>query len=125
MLFGHCEGNRSPASYSACFRAVRIAPISPRLKIGLGTLRQEHAPRAFKAARAWSSVAAVPGRAVSGSGSEPGYQIKAAAPLPLISVEWIARVEPDRPNVHVSVVDQSALLSGLGIVAAGEGGYAQ
>jgi hypothetical protein len=50
-------------------------------------------------------------------------RIEAAAPLPLISAERIARSNRDRADVDVAIIDKPVFLAGFDIAAAGEGGH--
>jgi hypothetical protein len=45
-------------------------------------------------------------------------------PSPKVAVMWNARVDGDRPRVHVTtIIDVPAFLAGIGRSAAGQGGH--
>jgi hypothetical protein len=50
-------------------------------------------------------------------------RIEAAAPLPLISSCGIAGADSDAADMHIAIEDAPALLAGVGIAAAGQGGH--
>jgi hypothetical protein len=97
-----------------------IPLITPRLKIRLGALRQEHAPCGFEVGA--RLVERSRGAALMFAGMGP--RLKPAAPAPRVGIGWVARADRDRADAHVAVVDQPGLLMGVRVAAAYEGGHA-
>jgi hypothetical protein len=90
------------------------------VEVGLCAIGEKDPPGFLEVAARLVEAGRSAGRAVPWMAA----RIEATAPLPLISAERIARAEPDRTNVYVAIEDQPALLSGIRIAAAGEGGNA-
>jgi hypothetical protein len=114
-----CVGSLHPKSHIAYFHAVQARVLPIFVEVGLCAIGEKDPPGFLEIGARLVEGGGRAGRAVP----RLGVRIEAAAPLPLISAERIARAEPDRTNVYVAIVDQPALLSGIGIAAAGEGGH--
>ena len=127
----HCAAEAS--GLAACYLRGQLASqiphrVFPRcpgavlpvfVEVGLCAIGEKDPPGFLEVAARLVEAGRSAGRAVP----RLGAWIEAAAPLPWISGERVARAEPDRTNVYVAREDQPALLSGMGIAAAGEGGW--
>ena len=114
-----CVGSLHPEIRHRVFPGCPGAMFPVFVEVRLCSIGEEDPPGFLEVAAHLVEAGRGAGRAVPWLGA----RIEAAAPLPLISAERIARAEPDRTNVYVAIVDQPALLSGIGIAAAGEGGH--
>jgi hypothetical protein len=76
------------------------------VKVGLCAIGEKDPPGFLEVAARLVEA----GRGTGGAVPWLGARIEAAAPLPLISAERIARAEPDRTNVYVAIVDQPSSL---------------
>jgi hypothetical protein len=91
-----------------------IPVVSPRLKIGLGALRQEPTPDGLEIGPCLVERSCGAALMFAGMGS----RIKPAAPAPRVGVGWIARADRGRADTHVAVVDEPGLSQGVRAAAA-------
>src|SRR5262249_17311977 len=97
-----------------------IAVIAPCLKVCLGALGHEHAPRDLKlGARGVKRR-----RAAAGAFAGAGAGIKATAPFPPRRGARIADALRDRADMHVAVIDAPSLFGAIVVAAAGQGEHA-
>jgi hypothetical protein len=100
------------------FASGRVSLITPRLKIGLRPVRQEHAPRGLE----------VGAGLVEGGGgaalvlARMRARIEAAPLFPRIGVVRVAGADHDRADADVAEVDLPAFVAGFEIAAAGKDG---
>jgi hypothetical protein len=89
------------------------------LEVGLGQFRQESTPCRLEVG---ARLVEVGGRAVLAL-TPVRHRIEAAVPLPLIDMDGHAGADADRADMDVEIEDAPALLGGIWIAAAGEGGH--